>query len=641
VHEPNHAFAHEASGTFVRIADRGSKLQLIRDGKRIFEDWHHGNNPVTMSRAGLVKFSSGSLIDVSSATPTPKSLRDAQTDIGKVIFPDGRATLEYQNGAYKHPQGLYEISLAGKRRRIWSGSTSGPLRVNPFRIGAGKPTKLPDFRYPEVALSPDGSTWLLFDHHRWVIGRGAKVTANVAWSDSEYAFFTPRLTWDLPRGRLVITGPGGITALAVDGGAVVARLAKTCCASAVLPYRGELLIAVSQDLGMKRSFDVDVQRLHPETLKPIGRFDDMPQVRVTDPECGLLALADGSVVLVPRDAPITIVGTPGPRWKAGTLVRIVKPGRAAPKREHSRASDFALMSTSEGRKELAARVVEDLADKDTFESILDKHPEAFAPHRDTILGWDADRVSLLAKLSRDFFLAAAGASDDAVRTCAAHLCDAKEKEDVDALAALLFGAATDTALGELAKIARKRNDVAQSLYDHCVEVPSRGAAQLRFAPKGDDAFLRRVRGVAIEGWGCLRPPRYLGALDSSKVAPLAKSKARHHHFFLSDCEECEEYALAIVWRARAGNVKLIDALTTAKRPPKSARCKGGGARSRAGGNAVLGGPPHWTQHAEVPSCSVCGRLMFYVGEVRDVDGRDLFGFQCEDCGVGTQIVQFT
>jgi hypothetical protein len=32
--------------------------------------------------------------------------------------------------------------------------------------------------------------------------------------------------------------------------------------------------------------------------------------------------------------------------------------------------------------------------------------------------------------------------------------------------------------------------------------------------------------------------------------------------------------------------------------------------------------------------------MFFVGRV-SADGRDLFGFHCEDCGVGTQIVQLT
>ncbi len=185
----------------------------------------------------------------------------------------------------------------------------------------------------------------------------------------------------------------------------------------------------------------------------------------------------------------------------------------------------------------------------------------------------------------------------------------------------------------------------------------------------------------VRSWRCATPLSHLLTvpLDLLDGDPLADSPLRFHHWFLTTCEEeCDEAILVrYVYRAAGDDgrrVILIGDLEGSERQPA---CEGSfpdhdnALRSAPSGvtlkhrlalerynpdrprrprhtrYGLLGGYPVWYQQPEVPDCPECGKLMFYVGQVTSymvsdysVDGAR-YGFHCEDCGIGAQVVQIT
>ena len=154
---------------------------------------------------------------------------------------------------------------------------------------------------------------------------------------------------------------------------------------------------------------------------------------------------------------------------------------------------------------------------------------------------------------------------------------------------------------------------------------------------------------------------------------MSKSPLRCHHWFLSSGEECCEEAINTYYAYRNLEdsdklVKLIADLSVSnsKERPQESSCEGSEECEepekiyrivlephnpdrdwKTKNMGKLGGYPDWWQSPEIPACPECGKMMFYVGYVKantirnDMVDAALYGFHCEDCGIGAQIVQIT
>src|SRR5262249_18714458 len=115
---------------------------------------------------------------------------------------------------------------------------------------------------------------------------------------------------------------------------------------------------------------------------------------------------------------------------------------------------------------------------------------------------------------------------------------------------LIRASGTPRAYADLAALARKHDAIAQAGWDESLEVPKKGAAVPRYAATEARPWLKRYRGIAIEGWGCKRAPTYLGGVPLAEIPGLEKSPARAHHFFLSSCTKCEEEMSSYLWQEK-------------------------------------------------------------------------------------------
>lgn len=355
------------------------------------------------------------------------------------------------------------------------------------------------------------------------------------------------------------------------------------------------------------------------------------------------------------------------------------------------------------RRSVARFLLNELIEDGRFGHLIHYDAEAFAPYRDQVTQWSDERLVKLRGMDfRNFWRLVRGASDNAVDRLAdrlrSHLPDVNRHR-----AMLLIGCDTPRAHRHLADLGRRSPEIARLCHDHHLSIPERGPAVRRFSPGMREIIAYNERPtppedivhdqgleypIAMEelmddvrGWRCAAPLTHLLTvpLDLLDGDPLADSPLAFHHWFLTTCkEECDEAILVrYVYRAAGGDgrrVTLIGDLEGSARQPacggglphrdKASRLPPSGAtlrhrlalepydpdrprRPRHTHYGRLGGYPIWYQQPEVPDCPECGKLMFYVGQVTaymvadDSVGGARYGFHCEVCGIGVQVVQVT
>ncbi len=670
-------YAFEApDGTIVRAAAQGGELQLIRDGKSVAVIGHHQNNEASMSRDGLLCFDSlGACVADVTARRVPPRERKTRWE-GGVVSPDGSWLMEYENGDYDHPQGLYALPVgAGKRKRLWSGDTTCPSIIHPFRKGGGKPGKRGKLDFPETALAPDGRTWALIETDRMELGRGSRRLCSVAWKEGSLLFYPKKYAWDLARSRILLSGMAGVTSIRFDG--TVTAFSKLSAVSNVALWRNEVVVAITDARYGTEGGKMQVRRLHPETLGSLGPLAGLPEREERELACALLPLRDGSLAWIPRNRPIWILPGPGVERASTPLVRVMG-GEAVTTVPHAAEPWYSraigttgkladLGSATPGaRRSLARYFLEELHDDGRFRQLAFFDPEAFRPWHPFLIEWDDERLSRLERACwRTWWWIAKGMRDEHVDRLATRIRTAKETELRRHLTGLLLGADTDRALEALASLGRARKDVRELCHTFHVHVPKQGPAERRYHPELRVLVVAKGKGKAAvdslipaeqvlakaHGVLCEQAPNVLANVALSLVG--LRSKARTQPFLLTSCDACDEWSHPYDWKG----AKAITLVGT--RPQR--RCEGSGlpalrpqtlavrapAASDQGLAGTIGGRPRWTQSAEVPCCGECGKLMFYVGTIHgsrvtdQVTDTDLFGFHCEDCGIGAQIPQFT
>lgn len=338
-----------------------------------------------------------------------------------------------------------------------------------------------------------------------------------------------------------------------------------------------------------------------------------------------------------------------------------------------------------------------------FERLLLLDRDAFLPYADTVVERDDEQVMRLRSANfRNFWRFARGASDAAVDALVARI-----RADLPALiesranpthcrVLLLIGADTEYAHAHLADVARQSAEVARHCRECHLEIPATGPAVRRFARECLDInayqvtkgnvlhttgleFLLEAADFMPEnrGWTCLSPPSHIltARLDLLSGDPLAASSLKWQHWFSSSGEECCDEATvghSLAYRALPGSDRLGTLVANLSYPDRArnaesaCRHKDGSREPFTNQHCLvlepfvgetlkwphqhlgrLGGYPTWWQQPETPDCPLCGRLMFYVGQVeadavrKDVIHAALYAFHCEDCSVGAQVVQIT
>jgi len=366
-------------------------------------------------------------------------------------------------------------------------------------------------------------------------------------------------------------------------------------------------------------------------------------------------------------------------------------------------TDLLKAMTPAQRVALAGELLTALTRDRRFDRLLLLDRAAFRPYADTVLGWDDEQLCRLYKANfRNFWKIARGAADAAVDALAGTI-----RANLPALAQnranathyrveLLIGADTGRAHAHLADLARQSAEVACHCHECHLEIPASGPAVRRFAPDFLDINAYQVtEGDVVHtagldfpleaadympenrGWVCLAPPAHILTvrLDLLPGDPLAASPLKRQHWFSSSGEECCDEATvghSLAYRVLSGSDRLVTLVTNLSYPDELRDAEGAcdyedgdrepftsrhrlvlepfvGERLKWPHEHLgrLGGYPDWWQQPETPDCPLCGRLMFYVGQVdadvvrKDVIHAALYAFHCEDCGVGAQVVQIT
>ncbi len=563
-------------------------------------------------------------------------------------------------------------------------------------------------QYPDVFIASDGATWTLAKPDRLLIGRGDRLLANLYWN--ELHFYPVKIAFDLARERVLLTGGAGLVAFTLDGKiaaqwqAIADERELPVCSPAAFWNDHLLAVVRVKDYGYNKPRAYEVWRFDPDTLAPLGRLEGLPRRRDKDEEFGLLPLADGSLAWVCLNQPLTILPAPGTAWRSTEVLRVVgdepPPLVPAPQAawydpaigEMGDAPPLAELTAGQ-RKSLARYLLNEQLEDDAFGKLLRLDAKAFQPYAAQVLKWNIEKLRRLHRMDfRNFRLVARGASDAAVDALAAMLRKKLPAINKDR-ALLLIGADTPRALEHLGELARASAELAALCADHHLEIPAAGPAIRRCSPQALDINAYEVEegacshtpGLAFplpaaeflpenRGWTCHAPVAHLltARLDLLPGKPLAASPLKAQHWFLAGGEECcDESAVghALAYRALPGAEQQVELIANLSYPDQAreGECEYEGepgpvasayrlALEPYRGEELewpnerlgqLGGYPEWWQNPEVPTCPQCGRLMFYVGQVKaatirnDVIDAALYAFHCEDCGIGAQIVQIT
>ncbi len=200
-----------------------------------------------------------------------------------------------------------------------------------------------------------------------------------------------------------------------------------------------------------------------------------------------------------------------------------------------------------------------------------------------------------------------------------------------------------------------------------------GSFDLRKDASPHNANLHDISGIyALSHFpGCGLPPVHVATLDLSKIN-IFPEKVRAYgrlHIFYSNHEDCDAWMLdnpddsgsMSFRRAKDGRLTVDNAEAFEKacddgepgevhrgsewdlflEPPDADRMDVRGLR--------VGGPPAWWQSDQWPACPDCEETMFFIAEIRAIQippgnagGDELLNiFLCEECGVGTTVMQVT
>ncbi|HNF15330.1 MAG TPA: hypothetical protein PK453_16800 [Leptospiraceae bacterium] len=448
----------------------------------------------------------------------------------------------------------------------------------------------------------------------------------------------------------------------------------------------------------------EILRFDRDTLSLRGKLEGMPRRRDPDDNASLYELSDGSLVWAPNTQPLLILPADGAEYRSTELAkiageeeppRIPHPAESWYIREIGEKGDIDKISRTDEnqRKSLARYLLNELLEDRRFTELLETDRRAFSPYIDQIADWDEDRLKLFSEMDwRNFWKIMDGLSDESVHKIADRLRAKKKITEEDSVSImLLIGAGTDAALSVLNELAQKSRTVRELCSDHHLMITEKGPAVKRMTPESLDIVAypsneKNQEGLEFPlshseylpekfGWGCRSPMGHILSmnLDLLPSGDLKQSPLRWHHFFLSSGEECCDEILCTyyAYRNTEGSDRLVEliadlAASEPKQRPEDSDCEGSEETEfpekeymivlephsperdrkikRLG---KLGGWPEWWQSPEILSCPECGKMMFYIGCVyadtlrNDMPDAALYGFHCEDCGIGAQAVQIT
>jgi hypothetical protein len=351
----------------------------------------------------------------------------------------------------------------------------------------------------------------------------------------------------------------------------------------------------------------------------------------------------------------------------------------------------------EQRQSLAYYFLNETGEDHDFTALVDMAPDAFAPYLDLISSWSSDLLKSLRQLDgKNYWKIMWGASDATFDRIAAPLlariakqCKFSPEDKLRAM--LLIGVNTPYALAQLGDLARLSPDMTELCGNYHLSVPAMGPAIRRCTLDyldiithyaGDDGLLHQS-GLEyplshaeflpeIYGWNCRSPQGHIltASLDLIPGQPLSTSPLRYQHWFLPVGEKCcdERKKASYTYQRLPGSDKLVELVADLASPRPTDRpktgCKGPGRPVKSSRHqrylrlepydpdrwcddkfGRLGGYPEWRQRPRIPVCPECGQMMFYTGWVKadtlrnDLIDVALYGFHCEQCGVGVQVVQ--
>ena len=709
-----YCFEHAASGTILR-ANHIRGLEIFRDHEMVATVPFHMNEQVGASVEGIVNFSSEGkswILDLAGSFPQQRR----QVPSGVKIHPDGLRIFHCSKPRFPlvdpdgiSHKGICQIDLStGRVVETWTPDTENPKRVTPF--GAEADEKLADYlRQPtakgtifdrftfEFVVAEDGQTWAMADHNRLELGRGRKHLASVCW-EPYWHFYPANCTLKPNEERAYMASKYGLVAFGLDGTVEAFFKSQEEICSPVVAFNGELVAVVSLPQGIDDRAPIwyRLQRFCPSTLKNLGDLTGFGPFRSSDKDFGLLVLADGSLVVCPRQEALRLLPPIGAKRKTSEYVMVVgdEPPPKIPHPTSLSGYDIEvgtmgrideISSATEGQRQALARFfLEDGCADPRFRSLLLYDPEAFVPWRELVAEWSDSDLAGLVNLDRSYWwLVTQGASDKTAAKLSARLrkelgrCNGKLSDLGVALCLLLAGTGTKKALTELGELGRCHEQVRVICTAHHVDVPSVGPAQIRYAQNSVDIVRRSVPrgqeavnaaelelGLTLDEW----MPSGLGTLSHVVTLPLSllpgnplvSSTASVFHFFLAPNNDCGVLSCHLV----DGSDRLVELVGRLE----ESNCSGGLRRQLArregrvkwalaltkhepdGYDQIvgrLGSVAHWWQQPEVPFCSNCKRLMFYVGYVetsginREFPDTALFGFHCERCGESAQVMQIT
>jgi hypothetical protein len=353
--------------------------------------------------------------------------------------------------------------------------------------------------------------------------------------------------------------------------------------------------------------------------------------------------------------------------------------------------------TPEQRQSLAYYFLNETGEDHDFTALVDMAPEAFAPYLELVSGWSFDQLRMLRQLDgKNYWKIMRYASNTAFDRIAApflaRMAKQRKFSPEDKLRAMmLIGVNSPYALAQLGDLARQSPELAELCTGYHLSVPASGPAIRRcaldyldiiahFAKQGgpsNQSGLEYPLSHAeflpeIYGWSCRSPQGHIltVALDLIPGQPLVTSPLRYQHWFLPIGEKCcdERKKAYYTYQRLAGSDKLVELVADLASSQPTNRpttgCKGPGRPvevskyprylslepydpDRWSDHKLgrLGGYPEWRQSSQIPTCPECDQMMFYVGWVKADTLRDdlidvaLYGFHCEQCGLGVQVVQ--
>ena len=702
---PVYFFAHEKTKTYVRA--HLMALQVIRNHELIASYDYHFNYQVAAAKNGLVSFyrKGGQLSAIDLAAEHPQEVR--KIGKGKIVHPGGEHVVQCDSGAIK----LINIQ-SGTIDEIWPFDSANPKAIEPF--GQEADENIPDYKRKalptgmisndsfEFVLDEDGEFWAFVTTNRIVFGRQKEQLASLCWQ-YHWFFYPQTCTFDKENECLYLAGSPGVISIGFDGSLRGFWQGKEEPVSPALVYGDKVVLVLQQK--SKNYSDPKLfmlHKFHRSSLAHEGPSSEFPPFRDSDSWFGLAKLADGSLVVAPRQQVLRLLPAESGQYKTTEQVVVIgnEAGAKFPHLDDGENYDRTVgetgvlgcelaESTKAQRNALARFILEESISDSRFTSLFFSYPGAFAAWRDYVVNLSQAEILRLRQIDRThWYRAFLGASEKTANKLRERVDDilgqeqlsANDKDVAIAITKIFIGMNTPRALLHLAELARKHTFIGTTCFNYHIEVPEEGAAIARYCPQQLSFMKERIyqgepkidpslkmfqpmSELLSEPYGldCAKPLVHLLSVPLSKLPgnPIASSKAKNQHFFVANCEECDE-ALAKEYRFCFDEVSKKLTLERGSEEP-SCSCQDDEAYDDEGKHSYhlarhkedysfevigyLGGVAPWWQYPEPPFC--CGRLMFYVGYLAASSVRDdvpdigIYAFHCEDCFKSTQVMQMT